>query len=227
VGKTKTKGKFSRRDVLKLGGTAALAAAATMVPKNILASSSKKGAKRFAMLIDLRRCTGCHACSVSCKSELDVPLGVWRSWVEIKEKGDYPKTEREFLPRLCNHCDDPPCVPVCPVDATHVRDDGTVVVDENKCIGCGTCITACPYNSRYKNPDKGVAQKCDFCIHRVANGVVPSCVNTCPANTRVFGDLNDPKSDISIILKNNKKNVFALKPELKTEPQVFYIKKGA
>jgi tetrathionate reductase subunit B len=162
---------------------------------------------------------------VACKAEFEVPLGVWRSWVEVKEQGSYPKTKRDFLPKLCNHCDDPPCVPVCPVYATSVRKDGTVVVDEDKCIGCKTCITACPYNARYSNPDKGIAQKCDFCLHRISKGVVPACVNTCPANTRVFGNLFDPDSEISKLLKQNKNKVYTLKPELGTEPQVFYIKR--
>lgn len=219
---TTTKKKFSRREILKLGSTAALAATAAMLPK---AAIAHKGEKRFAMLIDLRRCTGCHACSISCKSELDVPLGVWRSWVEIREKGKYPETEREFLPRLCNHCDNPPCVPVCPVQATTVRNDGTVVVNEKRCMGCRTCITACPYNARYINPDKGVTEKCDFCIHRVANGVTPACVNTCPANTRIFGDLSDKNSEISKLARKHKKDILVLKPELGTEPQVLYIKR--
>jgi tetrathionate reductase subunit B len=216
---------MSRRGFLKMGGAVAATAVATMIPKKVFGDTAIEQKARFAMLIDLRRCTGCHACSVACKAEFAVPLGVWKSWVEVSEEGTYPKTKRKFLPKLCNHCDNPPCVPVCPVDATHTREDGTVVVDEDRCIGCGTCVTACPYKSRYKDPDKGVAQKCDFCLHRVINGVVPSCVNTCPGNTRVFGDLSDPKSKISKILKRNKKNVYVLKPELDTEPQVFYVKK--
>ena len=223
----KRKSKVSRRDFLKMGGVAAATVVAAMVPGKLLAHEKTSTERRFAMLIDLRRCTGCHACSVACKSEFAVPLGVWRSWVEVKEEGAYPKTKRHFLPKLCNHCDHAPCVPVCPVKATSIREDGIVVVDEDKCIGCRTCITACPYNARYSNPDKGVAEKCDFCLHRIANGVVPSCVNTCPADTRVFGDLSDPDSKISKIIEKNKNRIYVLKPKLKTKPQVFYLKREA
>lgn len=184
------------------------------------AASAVKG-KRYAMVIDLRRCYGCHSCSVACKAEFDVPLGRWRSWVKTVERGVYPWVKREFLPRLCNHCAKPPCVWVCPTKASHVRPDGVVDIDEKKCIGCRNCIAMCPYNSRFSHPVERVAQKCDFCIHRVEKGIAPSCVNTCPARARIFGDLNDPESEVFKILATTPSQ--RLKTELGTLPHVFYI----
>lgn len=212
---------LTRRDVLKMGGIAALGAVAAAIPKDALAHAKHMSGKRMAMAIDLNKCTGCHACSVSCKAEFDVPLGVWMSWVKVEEKGRYPHTGRFFLPRLCNHCDDPPCVKVCPTGATTQRDDGIVKVDEKICIGCKLCIAACPYNARFLHPGKKVTNKCNFCLHRVDKGVIPSCVNTCPAKARVFGDLNDPNSEVSKLV--DRKPVQVLKPELDTDPHVFYI----
>ncbi len=215
----------SRREFLKqAGGTAALGAgAAAALPSAAQAAVSETETKpRYGMLIDLRRCTGCHACSVACKAEFDVPLGSTRSWVEYVEKGNYPTVSRSFLPRLCNQCTNPPCVPVCPVNATWKREeDGIVVIDPDVCIGCKYCIQACPYDARFLNPVTGAADKCDFCLHRVAQGLVPSCVNTCIADARIFGDLNDPESKISKMIASNP--VTVLRQEMGTEPNVYYI----
>ncbi len=177
---------------------------------------------RYGMVIDLRKCYGCHSCSIACKSEFNVPLGVWRSWVKAIDKGTYPNVKRSFLPRLCNHCKKPPCVSVCPTQASY-RDEekGLVDIREERCIGCKMCIIACPYDARFTHPTKKVANKCDFCIHRVEKGIVPSCVNTCPSNARIFGDLNDPNSEVRKLVDAN--NVQVLKPALGTEPSVFYI----
>lgn len=213
---------ITRRDFLKIGGAAAIGVAAFTIPKkDAFASVKHLTGRRLAMVIDLDKCTGCHACSVSCKAEFNVPLGVWRSWVKIKEKGTYPNTGRFFLPRLCNHCDNPPCKKVCPSGATTQREDGIVKVDSNKCVGCKLCIAACPYNARFSHPEEKTANKCDFCMHRVDKGIVPSCVNTCPAKARVFGDINDANSEVSRLVA--RKAVQVLKPELNTEPHVFYI----
>lgn len=176
---------------------------------------------RYGFLIDLRRCIGCNTCSVACKSENYVPLGVWRSWVKQITKGEYPHTSMSFLPIVCNHCEDPICVTVCPTFASQKRDDGIVIIDPHRCIGCRYCMAACPYGVRFINPTLKICQKCDWCIHRVEKGIPPACVDACPAGARIFGDMNDAKSDISqLIVKNN---VTVLKPMMGTEPHAFYI----
>jgi tetrathionate reductase subunit B len=212
----------SRRDIINnLGKGAAVVAAASALPVSTQAAVDGQQ-HHFGMLIDTRRCSGCHACSVACKSEFDVPLGSTRSWVEYTEKGHFPNVSRAFLPRLCNQCSEPQCVSVCPTGATYKREeDGIVVVDSDICIGCKYCMQACPYDARFINPITGAADKCDFCLHRVSQGVVPSCVNTCPGKARIFGDLNDPNSEISSVLNANR--VTVLRPEMGTKPNVFYI----
>ncbi len=220
------KGTSRRGFVQKLvGGVAVTSAAVTtsVLSSPETASESVKGKmKSYGMLIDTRKCIGCHTCSVACKAEFDVPLGVTRSWVEYTEKGVYPNVSRHFLPRLCNHCRHPQCVDVCPTGATYKRkQDGIVVVDSGLCIGCKYCVQACPYDARFLNPVTGVADKCDFCIHRVSKGLVPSCVNSCIGGARIFGDISDPTSEISRMLATNPTTV--LRPGKGTEPNVYYI----
>ncbi len=219
---TNSKPPLSRRKFIRATG-GAMAAGAAAAASSKVANAATAGRKpQYGMLIDLRRCTGCHACSVSCKAEFDVPLGATRSWVEYIEKGDFPNVGRNFLPRLCNHCSEPQCVSVCPTGATWKREeDGVVVVDPEICIGCKYCVHACPYDSRFINPTTGAADKCDFCLHRVSEGLVPSCVNACIGDARVFGDLNDPKSEISKLIASNP--VTVLRQEMGTEPNVYYI----
>lgn len=217
----KAKKDIARRDVLKWAGLGVAALAATKVSDRSAAVAAVLKGKRYAMVIDLRRCYGCHTCSIACKAEFDVPLGKWRSWVKYVERGKYPDVKRHYLPRVCNQCSKPPCVKVCPTRASHVRSDGIVDIDEKLCIACKNCIAMCPYDSRFTHPDEKVAQKCDFCKHRIEKGVQPSCVNACPANARIFGDLNDPNSKVSKLLSLTP--VQTLKPELGTEPNVFYI----
>ncbi|HFQ15334.1 MAG TPA: 4Fe-4S dicluster domain-containing protein [Rhodobacteraceae bacterium] len=211
---------ISRRDVLKsLGSGSAAAAVAVATPTAARATTRPT---HYAMVIDTRRCVGCHACSVSCKTENDVPLGVTRSWVEYVEKGDYPNVTRHFLPRLCNHCSEPQCVKVCPTGATYKRkEDGIVVVDADVCIGCKYCIQACPYDARFINPRTGTADKCDFCLHRVKEGIAPACVNTCQGKARIFGDMNDPNSEVARLIETEA--VTVLRSEMGTKPNVYYI----
>lgn len=213
---------LSRRDlVAKAGLGAATAAAAAALPGPAKAAISERPV-HYAMVIDTRRCNGCHACSVACKAEFDVPLGSTRSWVEYVEKGDYPNVARHFLPRLCNQCGDPPCVPVCPTGATYKRkEDGIVVVDADKCIGCKYCLLACPYDARFINPRTGTADKCDFCLHRIQNGVAPACVTTCQGRARIFGDMNDPTSEVAKLIATEA--VTVLRQGMGTKPNVFYI----
>lgn len=178
--------------------------------------------KRWGMLVDQRRCIGCNSCTIACKSENNVPLGYWRSWVKGIQKGVYPHVGTFFLRRLCNHCDVPPCTQVCPVQATLRREeDGIVVMYYGKCIGCGMCIGACPYDARFFNPIGNTADKCDFCVSRVDKGLRPACVEACLSGALVFGDLDDPKSEIAQRLAAVGTTV--IKPELGTKPKVFYI----
>ncbi len=219
--KSPTYDKTGRRDFLKsVGALAAVTAGSVAAAPNKAAAAARPA--RYGMLIDARKCIGCHGCSVACKAEFDVPLGHTRSWVEYIEKGDYPNVSRSFLPRLCNHCEEPSCVDVCPTNATYKRDqDGIVVVDPEVCIGCKYCIQACPYDARFLNPVTGAADKCDFCQHRVKNGVAPACVETCIGRARIFGDLNDPNSEIAQVMASNPVSV--LRPGQGTEPNVYYI----
>lgn len=189
----------------------------------------KAGLRRYAMVIDLRRCIGCDACMVACKAEYDVPLGVFRTWVPYRVVGKYPTVKKQFLPRLCNHCDDPPCVRACPVDATYqVEDGGFVLQRYDRCIGCKACMASCPYNARFMLPAHrtrsaitSVVDKCTFCYHRVVQNLVPACVQTCIGRARVFGDLNDPDSEVSRLVARHATQV--LRPEQGTKPHVFYI----
>ena len=224
--------KNERREFLKTAGGVAVGTAVGGVALSQAGSAETKtepvadGADgpgvQYGMLIDLRRCIGCHACSVACKAESDVPMGVARSWVEYTEKGQYPNVSRSFLPRLCNQCSEPDCVRVCPTGATYKRpQDGIVVIDQGVCIGCLYCAQACPYGARFLNPVTRFADKCDFCIHRVAKGLVPSCVNTCQGRARIFGDINDVNSEIYLLMSKNPVSV--LREHIGTNPNVFYI----
>jgi len=177
--------------------------------------------KRYAMLIDLRKCIGCNACAVACKSENEVPLGVWRSWVKRVEKGKYPHAKEYFLPIVCNNCAKPICVTVCPVKASIQRADGIVYVDPHRCIGCRYCMASCPYGVRYINPVSGIVEKCFWCHHRVDAGLDPACAVACPTGAILFGDLNDPDSRVTKALAENAIQV--LKAEMGTDPQTFYI----
>jgi tetrathionate reductase subunit C len=222
---------LSRRDFLKKGalcGGAVVAAMSLPILSTMSAraesgttSASDYPRKRYAMVIDVRKCMGCHSCTQACKTEFDVPPGVWRSWVmKIKKKRGSSESDH-FLPRLCNHCDNPPCVKACPVGATYKHKDGPVLQRYDKCIGCKYCIVACPYNARFINPKTKVTDKCTFCIHRSESGRVPACVAACPAKARSFGDIDDSESEVSALLATQPTQV--LKPELNTRPMVFYI----
>jgi len=176
---------------------------------------------RYGMVIDLRKCIGCHTCSVACKSENSVPLGVWRSWVKQIEKGRYPNVRKSFLPLLCNNCENPICVTVCPVKASYRREDGIVLVDPHRCIGCRYCMAVCPYDARYVNPLVNIVEKCYWCDHLVDRGLKPACVQACPTQARIFGDINDHNAEIGRLLATSPVQV--IKPEMGTNPKVFYI----
>lgn len=176
---------------------------------------------RYGLVIDLRRCTGCQACSVACKAEMDVPLGAFRTWVKQIEKGQYPYVSLSFLPSLCNQCAQPICLRNCPTRATYQLDNGIVVVDPHRCIGCKYCIASCPYAVRYLNPLKKIVEKCEMCRHRLDRGLEPACVATCPSGALVFGNMKDPSSTIAQMIAKFPLQV--LKPDRSTGPQVFYV----
>jgi Fe-S-cluster-containing dehydrogenase component/formate-dependent nitrite reductase membrane component NrfD len=175
----------------------------------------------YGFVIDNRKCIGCHACSVACKSENEVPLGVNRTWVKYTEKGVFPDTRRYFQVTRCNHCANPPCVYICPVTAMYQRKDGIVEFDSSRCIGCKACMQACPYDAIYIDPASHTAAKCHYCAHRVEVGLEPACVIVCPEHAILAGDLDDPNSEIARTIAAQP--VRARKPEQGTKPKLFYI----
>jgi len=176
---------------------------------------------KYGFIIDNRKCIGCHACTVACKSEHDVPLGVNRTWVKQIEKGEFPNTKRLFSVLRCNQCSDAPCVEICPVEALFNRDDGIVDFNSDRCIGCKACMQACPYDALYIDPESHTAAKCNYCAHRVDIGLEPACVNVCPEHAIISGDMENPESEISQLLA--REQVTVRKPEKGTQPNVFYI----
>lgn len=175
----------------------------------------------YAFVIDNRRCIGCHACSVACKVEHEVPLGVARTWVKSLEKGLFPNTRRMFQVTRCNHCADAPCVEICPTAALFTRRDGIVDFDSRRCIGCKGCLQACPYDALYVDPRTETAAKCNFCAHRVEVGLEPPCVSVCPTQAIVAGDLDTPGSRVAQLVGCTPVQV--RKPEKGTRPKLFYV----
>jgi len=175
----------------------------------------------YGFVIDNRKCIGCHACTVACKAEHDVPLGVNRTWVKYIEKGTFPDTRRFFSVLRCNHCADAPCVTICPVTALYNREDGIVDFDPERCIGCKACIQGCPYDAIYIDPDSLTAAKCNFCAHRVEVGLEPPCAVVCPEHAIIAGDMDDPSAEITRLIRTEQ--VTVRKPEKGTQPRVFYI----
>ncbi|MEM1416036.1 MAG: 4Fe-4S dicluster domain-containing protein [Myxococcota bacterium] len=175
----------------------------------------------YGFVIDNRSCIGCHACSTACKSENEVPLGVYRTWVKTTETGTFPDTQRHFQVTRCNHCANPPCTRICPTGAMYQRDDGIVEFDAEACIGCKACLQACPYDAIHIDPETHTAAKCHFCAHRIEVGLEPSCAVVCPTHAIIAGDMDDPSSEISRVLSREK--VTVRKPEQGTAPKVFYI----
>ena len=196
----------------------------------------------YGMGVDIGKCIGCGLCIEACKKENNVPKEPFfcRTWVEryvIKRDGsvtvvsieaqkEKPRAEETdvlrsfFVPKLCNQCENPPCVQVCPVGATFATEDGVVLVDSKRCIGCRYCIQACPYGARYLHPETRTADKCTFCYHRIIKGLLPACVEVCPRQARIFGDLKSMASRLVRFTRINK--IHVLKPHLNTEPKVYY-----
>ena len=198
---------------------------------------------RWGMTIDLKRCTGCQSCTMACKVENGTPPGIFWMRVLEHEEGTFPMAFKIFMPLRCNHCMEPPCVPVCPTGASYQRQkDNLVLIDQDKCIGCRACVVACPYQvrfvadnrkgyydgestpyetARYAKWQAGTAQKCTFCVDRIDADLSTMCVATCPANALTVGDLNDPQSEISTLLRARP----SLQPraELGTDASLFYL----
>lgn len=176
---------------------------------------------RYGFVIDNTRCIGCHACSTACKSENEVPLGVARTWVKSVEHGRNPDVRRTFQVTRCNHCENPPCVRICPTAAMFQRPDGIVEFDKDRCIGCKACMQACPYDAIHIDPQTKTAAKCHYCAHRVEVGLAPACVVVCPTEAIVAGDIDDPGSRIGQLVAVSRLTV--RKPEQGTKPKLYYV----
>ncbi len=175
---------------------------------------------RLGFLLDSDNCIGCHACTVACKSEHDVPLGVNRTWVKYIETGTFPNVARKFSVMRCNQCDDAPCMTICPTSALYRAPNGVVDFQDDDCIGCKSCMNACPYDALYMNPETSTAHKCNMCNHRIEVGLEPSCQIVCPTEAIKIGDLDDPNSELSRIIARD--DVAVRAPEQNTQPKVFY-----
>lgn len=175
---------------------------------------------RYGMLINTKRCVGCFACRLACqmKNELE-PQETFIKY-DMLERGTYPSVHAEVVPSQCMHCEDAPCQKVCPTHATYTTDDGVVLVDPERCIGCKYCMAACPYGSRIQIEATGIIEKCRFCYHDGQVGS-PACVGTCVTGARVFGDLDDPESEISKAIA--KTNALPIAGDL-TKSKIFYVR---
>lgn len=180
---------------------------------------------KMTMVVDLDRCIGCYACEIACKMENDVALGsYWNKVEEVGPFGEFPDVEMYFLPTLCQACSEPTCVDVCPTHATYQREgDGIVLIERDRCIGCQYCAMACPYGARTFNKKQKVVEKCTLCAHLQAVGDKPACVKCCSGGARIFGDLDDPDSEVSVALREaGEQNVHSL-PDVGNRPSVRYI----
>ena len=216
---------MNRRIALQkmVGVTLSASALSFVSAKASLAEIHKKNAPHFAMVIDLRRCNGCQACVISCGNENNNVPDQHRTTVYRAEAQGPHGPLVLNLPLMCNHCSDPVCTAHCPTGATYKREeDGTVVIDSTKCIACGQCVKDCPYpNVRFLNKRTHKVDKCNSCIHRTSQGLLPMCVETCTGGARYFGDVNDPTSEVAQLLA--KENAVVLNEAHHTHPNVFYI----
>ncbi len=177
---------------------------------------------RYGMAVDTRTCVGCNACVIGCKTENGVAAGFSRDWTTTETTGAYPDLKMTIRSERCNHCEDAPCVAVCPTGASHYGPGDTVQVNPDKCTGCKACITACPYDARFIDPQTGTAEKCTFCVHRIENGIpTTACEEMCPTESIVFGDLNDPDSPIGTLLA--RRESYTLLPDAGTKPRHYYL----
>lgn len=241
----------TRRKFLKSLASGAATVLMVQTPGAFALQARGKGWKQMSMehiyayVIDINKCIGWGGCVRACEIENDVPPGQFRTWIEryiVTDAGgvfvespdggkngfvEAPKNVRDsamrsyFVPKMCNHCENPPCTKVCPVGATFKSPEGFVLVDEDYCIACGSCVQACPYGSRFINHKTHTADKCTWCYHRVQKGLKPACVEACPTGARLFGDLKDPDDEVSKIF--DKRQWLVLKPEMFTSPMCLYV----
>lgn len=177
---------------------------------------------RYAIVMDTRRCIGCHSCTVACKVHNELPTEmIYNPVVTDGPNGTFPNLNMRFLPLICMHCENSPCVDACPTGASIQREDGIVHVEDKKCVGCLSCVMACPYGARYHNHETGAVNKCNLCMDRIDEGNVPHCVATCHQKARIFGDLDDENSEVSKLIKQHDST--QLLEELGTEPRIYYI----
>jgi Fe-S-cluster-containing dehydrogenase component len=172
------------------------------------------------MAVDTRRCVGCNACVIACKTENALPSGGFRDWVVQEVRGAFPSLSMEIRSERCNHCSDAPCVDACPTGASHVLEGGIVAVNPAKCTGCKACVASCAYGARYVHP-AGHVDKCTFCAHRLRKGRLPACVETCPTRSLAFGDVADAGSPVSRLLASRRWKV--LRPETGNRPNVYFL----
>lgn len=176
---------------------------------------------RLAMTVDVERCLGCEACLVACQTENELPEDRYRLRMVHITQGTFPNLTGEFFVASCYHCQDAPCVNVCPTGATYQNEAGVVLVDPVMCTGCKACVTACPYGMRYLHPS-GYVDKCTLCNHRVAAGRLPACVETCPTGARAIGDLDDPTDSIHEVMESAGR-ISTAADKAGAEPRLFYL----
>ena len=238
--------KFMQQAAAGCAYAASASVIALVLPETAAASATPEydwTKHRWVYLIDTRLCIGCGSCVRACRAENDVPEGAYRTWVERYEipvefesyvdspdggaEGFDPVTtglhvqKAFFVPKLCNHCHQTPCIQVCPVGASYRTHDGVILVDSEHCIGCGYCVQACPYGSRFIDPETHTAGKCTLCYHRITKGLTTACVGICPMGARRLGDREDPDDPVHEILATQR--VMVLQPELLTRPQCYYL----
>jgi len=229
---------IERREFLKIGlAISGIFAGGTILSvvsnMNKVFASPEEFAKKYpykphyGMIIRQDRCIDCERCMEACVMTNDVPEYGYRTMILEKEVLDAIGQKKEFIPVLCNHCNNPPCVRACPTKATYKdKKTGIVMMNYEKCIGCKTCVVACPYNARYFNEEKHAIDKCNFCFDtRLSKGEkLTACAAACPAGVRIFGDLSDANSEVYKLIHQLAKPVWVLRPEVGAKPNVFYMK---